>query len=93
LLGLFVQAKFYQKDAIIGHAMPKPEQIRFIVRDNALKETRLHLIADILLVKCYPQYGYLWNLIIWQVYNIPIILAKSAKIKLRRLKQLQLKQN
>ncbi|MGB3652368.1 MAG: glycosyltransferase family 2 protein [Rivularia sp. (in: cyanobacteria)] len=84
LLGLFIQAKFYQKDAIIGHAMPKQEQIRFIMRDSALKETRIYLLAEILLLKCYPQYGYLWNLCIWQVYTIPRILAKSIKIKYLR---------
>ncbi|MBD2436246.1 glycosyltransferase family A protein [Nostoc sp. FACHB-110] len=93
LLGLFLQAKFYQKDAIIGHALPKSEQIRYIVKDSALKETRLYLMAEIMLVKCYPQYGYLWNLIIWQVYTIPRIFAKSLKLKLSRWKQLQLKQN
>ncbi|MBD2457167.1 glycosyltransferase family 2 protein [Nostoc sp. FACHB-87] len=77
LLGLFIQAKFYQKDTIIGHAMPKPEQIRFIVRDSYLKETRLYLMAEILLVKCYPQYGYLWNLIVWQIATLPRILARG----------------
>ncbi|MBD2665576.1 hypothetical protein B6N60_00007 [Richelia sinica FACHB-800] len=87
LLGLFIQAKFYQKDAIIGHAPPKPEQIRYIVRESTLKEPRLHLIADLLLVKCYPQYGYLWNLIFWQIYTIPKIWGKSIKIKLLKLKQ------
>lgn len=84
LLGLFIQAKFYQKDLIIGHAMPKQEQIRFIMRDSALKETRIYLLAEILLLKCYPQYGYLWNLCIWQVYTIPRILVKSIKIKFLR---------
>lgn len=83
-LGLFIQAKFYQKGAIIGHAMPKEEQVRFIMRDSTLKETRIYLFADILLLKCYPQYGYLWNLCIWQVYTIPRIIAKSIKIKLLR---------
>ncbi|AFY33041.1 glycosyltransferase family A protein [Calothrix sp. PCC 7507] len=86
LLGLFVQAKFYQKDAIIGHAMPKPEQIRFILRDGALKETRLYLMAELLLIKCYPQYGYLWNLIFWQIYTIPKVLGKSVKLKLLKAK-------
>ncbi|BAZ38175.1 hypothetical protein NIES4101_41110 [Calothrix sp. NIES-4101] len=89
LLGLFVQAKFYQKDAIIGHAMPKLEQIRYIVRDSSLKETRLYLMADILLLKCYPQYGYLWNLIFWQMYTIPRIFAKSIKIKWIKFKSRQ----
>lgn len=84
LLGLFIQAKFYQKNAIIGHAMPKHEQVRFIMRDSTLKETRIYLMAEILLLKCYPQYGYLWNLCIWQVYTIPRILAKSIKIKFLR---------
>jgi glycosyltransferase involved in cell wall biosynthesis len=87
LLGLFVQAKFYQKDAIIGHAPPKPEQIRYIVKDSSLKETRLYLMADLLLVKCYPQYGYLWNLIFWQVYTIPRIIGKSVKLRFLKLKK------
>ncbi|MEO1428542.1 MAG: glycosyltransferase family 2 protein [Cyanobacteria bacterium J06633_8] len=84
LLGLFIQAKFYQKDKIIGHAMPKKEQVRFIMRDSTLKETRIYLLAEILLLKCYPQYGYLWNLCIWQVYTLPRIFAKSIKIKFLR---------
>ncbi|MDP5337013.1 MAG: glycosyltransferase family 2 protein [Nodularia sp. (in: cyanobacteria)] len=87
LLGLFIQSKFYQKDAIIGHATPKPEQIRYIVRDSSLKETRLYLMAEILLVKSYPQYGYLWNLIFWQFYTVPKVLAKSVKLKLMKLKK------
>lgn len=87
LLGLFIQAKFYQKDAIIGHAPPKPEQIRYIVRESTLKESRLHLMAEILLVKCYPQYGYLWNLIFWQIYTVPKVWGKAIKFKLLKLKQ------
>jgi hypothetical protein len=87
LLGLFVQAKFYEKDAIIGHAMPQPEQIRFILRDGSAKQTRIYLMAEILLIKRYLQYGYLWNLLFWQLYTIPKILGKAVKLKL--LKQLQ----
>ena len=83
-LGLFIQAKFYQKDAIIGHAMPKEEQVRFIMRDSSFKETRIYLFADILLLKCYSQYGYLWNLCIWQFYTLPRIFAKSIKLKFLR---------
>lgn len=87
LLGLFVQAKFYQKDAIIGHAMPKPEQVRFILKDASTKETRLYLMAELLLIKCYPQYGYLWNLVFWQIYTIPKVLGKSIKLKLLKFQQ------
>ncbi len=89
LLGLFVQAKFYKKDMIIGHAPPRSEQIRYIVRDGSLKEPRAILFADLLLVKCYPQYGYLWNLIFWQIYTLPKLWARGVKVKLIKLKQKQ----
>ncbi len=82
LLGLFIQAKFFQKDAIIGHAMPQPEQIRFSYKNPALKEPRLYLSAEILLMKSYPQYGYLWNLFFWQVYTIPKVIGKGIKKRL-----------
>ncbi|MBD2345332.1 glycosyltransferase family 2 protein [Anabaena subtropica] len=90
LLGLFVQAKFYEKDIIIGHAPPKPEQIRYIVRDGSLKESRPILLAELLLLKCYPQYGYLWNLIFWQMHTIPKSWARSVKIKLTKLKKTEM---
>jgi hypothetical protein len=83
-LGLFIQAKYFEKDKIIGHAMPKPEQIRFITRDESLKEPRIHLTADALVVKSYPQYGYLWNLFFWELYAIPKVLGRSAKQKLAK---------
>lgn len=82
LLGLFIQAKFFQKGAIIGHWMPIPEQIRFIDRPPSLKENRIYLEAEVLLIKCFPQYGYFWNLFFWQLYSIPITLAKALKKKL-----------
>ena len=68
LLGLFIQAKFFEKGKIIGHLLPLPEQIR--VEDNPpnyKKSKRFYLVAEILLLKKFPQYGYLWNLIIDQI--------------------------
>ncbi|NEP11572.1 MAG: glycosyltransferase [Symploca sp. SIO2C1] len=62
LLGLFIQAKFFEEDKIVGHWMPLPEQIRYIVRPHHLKEFRLHFPSDALLAKRFPQYGYFWNL-------------------------------
>ncbi len=63
LLGLYVQAMVFEEQRIVGHWMTKPEQIRYIVKSQQLKqEFRLILPADILLVKRFPQYGYLWNL-------------------------------
>ncbi|MFB2919455.1 MULTISPECIES: glycosyltransferase family A protein [Aerosakkonema] len=82
LLGLFVQAKFFEKDAIIGHWMPKPEQIRYIDKPAALKPPRFHVISDVLLVKYFPQYGYLWNLFFSKLYGVPRALGKAAKWKL-----------
>jgi hypothetical protein len=82
LLGLFIQAKFFKKDAIVGHAMPQPEQIRFITRPHNSKEIRFYVSADALLVKQFPQYGYLWNLVFWQIYKIPQVFARAIKAKL-----------
>ena len=68
LLGLFMQAKFFEKGKIIGHLLPLPEQIR--VEDNPpnyRKSRRFYLVAEVLLLRKFPQYGYLWNLIIDQV--------------------------
>lgn len=68
LLGLFIQAKFFEKGKIIGHLLPLPEQIR--VEDNPpnyRKSRRFYLVAEILLLRKFPQYGYLWNLIIDQI--------------------------
>lgn len=84
LLGLFVQAKFYQKDAIIGHWMPKPEQIRYIDKPATLKPPRFHVISDSLLVKQYPHYGYLWNLVLEKLYAVPRTVGKAAKWKLSK---------
>lgn len=82
LLGVFVQAKYFQKDAIIGHWMPQPEQIRYIDKPPELKPPRFHVISDALLVKRYPQYGYLWNLFLEKLYGVPRTIGKLAKWKL-----------
>ncbi|KZL49397.1 glycosyl transferase family A [Nodularia spumigena CENA596] len=82
LAGLFIQAQFFQPDAIIGHWMPKPEQIRYIDKDPALKPPRFHIFSDILLIKVFPQYGYFWNLAFNKLYGVPRTLAKLLKLKL-----------
>ncbi|WP_017716196.1 glycosyltransferase family A protein [Kamptonema formosum] len=85
LLGLFVQAKFYQKDLIIGHAPPKPEQIRYIERPANLKQIRFHLSSDALLVKRFPQYGYFWNLFFNLSWDGLRIVGKMARRRLSKL--------
>ena len=63
LLGLFIQAKFFEEGKIIGHWMPHPAQIRYIqIPQTTKNEFRLMLPSDALLVKRFPQFGYFWNL-------------------------------
>ncbi|NET50633.1 MAG: hypothetical protein F6K09_18465 [Merismopedia sp. SIO2A8] len=53
----------------MGHWMPGPEQIRYIVMPQTVrKEFRLMLPADALLVKRFPQFGYLWDLFFEQFW-------------------------
>jgi hypothetical protein len=68
-LGLFLQAKFFQKDIYIGHWMPEPNQIRYIVKPYSMKTPRILFPSDALLVKRFPQYGYFWNLVFEELYN------------------------
>ena len=68
-LGLFIQAKFFQKGIYIGHWMPEPGQARYIVKPYSLKTSRILVPSDTLLVKRFPQYGYFWNLFFEELYN------------------------
>lgn len=76
-IGLYIQAKFYQKGIFIGHWMPEPGQIRYIVRPYSLKTVRLLVLVECLLVKQFPQYGYLWNLFFEELHN-------GIKIKIKK---------
>jgi hypothetical protein len=90
LLGLSLQAKFYQKGKKIGHLLPAPEQIR--VEDNPpdhKRTKRFYVFAEILLLRQFPQYGYLWNLIIHQLAEIPLRAIDMVKRKGMNLKKEQ----
>jgi hypothetical protein len=78
-LGLFIQAEFYQKGAVVGHWLPAPAQMRFIDRDPSTKEPRTYLAADLLLNRAFPQYGYFWNLFFSQLWDTPKVMAKRLK--------------
>lgn len=68
-LGLFVQATFYEEGKIIGHWMPSPEQVRYVITPQGLKgDFRLMLPSDALLVKRFSRYGYFWNLFFEQFW-------------------------
>jgi len=65
LLGLSMQAKFYESQKIIGHWLPTPEQFR--TEDNPPQYPRKHrryVLAELLLLRNYPNYGYFWNLVL-----------------------------
>jgi glycosyltransferase involved in cell wall biosynthesis len=88
LLGLFIQSKFYEKGKVIGHLLPDPEQIR--VEDNPpnhKRTRRFYVFAEILLLRRFPQYGYLWNLIVHQVVEIPLRAIDLAKRKVTNFKK------
>ncbi|MGK7933217.1 MAG: glycosyltransferase [Microcystaceae cyanobacterium] len=79
LLGLYLQAKFFEKDRFIGHNLPQPELLR--IEDNPPKYSRSYRwyqLAEILLVKQFPQYGYLWNLAIDDIFTMISWLVKLA---------------
>ena len=87
LVGVFLQAYYYQPDIPIGHRLPEgTEQIRFADKDPTLKPPRFHAASDFLLFKTFPQYGYIWNLFFAKLYGIPRAFAKLAKNKIQRKK-------
>ncbi len=81
LLGLSIQAKYYEQDKIIGYKLPEPEQIR--TEDNPPEyrrgSRRFYVFAEVLLLKNNPQYGYLWNLIVDQITDIPVSELSAIK--------------
>ena len=69
-LGLYIQSKFYEKGKIIGHWMPEPAQFLKSCYPSEDTHGRNHGASDFLLIKRFPQYGYLWNLAFSQLWNI-----------------------
>lgn len=86
LLGLALQAKFYdaaQPNQLIGHKLPLPAQLR--VEDNPpehRRKGRFYVFAEIILLRRFPQYGYIWNLVIHQIREFPVRSYLSIKRRL-----------
>ncbi|MDI9639044.1 glycosyltransferase family 2 protein [Geitlerinema splendidum] len=78
-LGLYLQAQEFEKEIIIGHWMPKPEQIRRTTKPPELRPLRTHIASDFLLLKSFPQYGYFWNIVIHESYGVLKTIARSLK--------------
>lgn len=84
LLGLFLQAHWFEADRAIGHWMPAPGQVRFNLVAPELKPPRFHAASDWLLVRQFPQYGYLWNLWINKLSYVPKLTVKVLLGRVRR---------
>ncbi|MEL7053080.1 MAG: glycosyltransferase [Cyanobacteria bacterium J06555_13] len=86
LLGLGLQAKFYdpaQPDRIIGHKLPGPAQLR--VEDNPpehRRRGRFYIFAEIILLRQFPQYGYIRNLVVHQIREFPVRAVLSVRRKI-----------
>ncbi len=84
LLGLFVQAKFFQSEQVIGHWLHGSEQVRYVVGDWK-EEVRTMFWGDLLLARCFPQYGYFWNLFWDQLWvGVKISLRHQLSCQLSR---------
>ena len=82
LLGLGVQANFFSKNGeIIGHILPLPEQMR--TEDNPPEyrtKTRYYVLAEFILLRTFPQYPYIWNLVISNMRKYGILFFKELFI-------------
>jgi glycosyltransferase involved in cell wall biosynthesis len=80
ILGLSIQAKFFEqgKGKVIGHLLPLPEQIR--IENNPpeyIRFDRYGVLSEFYLVRRFPQYGYMWNLLLPNVLNVPKLFIRS----------------
>jgi len=68
LLSVYLQAKSYQPGLVIGHLMPSPEQVRYLVKSQDLRRNRYRVLALALAFKRFPGYGYVWNFFFDELY-------------------------
>ncbi|MEM1367259.1 MAG: glycosyltransferase family A protein [Cyanobacteria bacterium P01_H01_bin.15] len=95
LLGLSLQARFFEEGKIIGHHLPWPEQLRTENNPPEYRaKNRYYVLAEILLVRQYPQYGYLWNLMVEHAKDVMIMLRQDLgfKSKTKKAPKLSAKQ-
>ncbi|AUC60953.1 hypothetical protein AA637_07190 [Cyanobacterium sp. HL-69] len=80
LLGLAIQANcFTQNGDIIGHILPLSEQIR--IEDNPPEyrgKPRYYVLSELILLKSFPQYPYIWNLVISNTIRYGFLFIKES---------------
>jgi hypothetical protein len=84
LMGLSVQARFFEPGKIVGHWLPLPEQLR--TEDNPPnypRKNRRYVLAELSLLRQFPNFGYIWNLVVFDRGGI--FMVWFPKDTLRRL--------
>jgi glycosyltransferase involved in cell wall biosynthesis len=69
LLGLYVQAYYYEPGIRIGHWLRGASLVRRVHRPPALRASRSYFVADSLLAKRFPRFGYFWNLFFHRLHR------------------------
>lgn len=82
--GLYIQGRLYEKGKVIGHWLPQ-QLIRTEENPPEHKRTkRFYISMEILLLKRFAKYGYIWNLVLSHLGALPRrgweYLAKILKI-------------
>ena len=85
-LSLYIQAKYFKNNAVAGHWMPGPPQLRYVAVDPAAKMPRFCVSSELLLLKSFPQSGYVWNLAVSDLWSIPRTWLGIMKRRLFRVK-------
>ncbi len=65
-MGLSLQARLFEPGKIVGYWLPLPEQLR--TEDNLPnqpRKNRRYVLAEILLLRQFRSFGYIWNLTIF----------------------------
>jgi hypothetical protein len=66
LLGLSVQAKFFEPGKIVGHWLPSPAQLR--TEENPPdqpRKNRRYVLSELSILRKFPRFGYIWNLTVF----------------------------
>lgn len=92
-LSLYIQAKFFKENIVIGHWLPGPSQARHTWRHPGSKGRRFYVTTDLFLLRRFPQYGYFWSLCVSQLVYIPIRAVRLIKKKRLQRNSKKIKSN
>ncbi|MBE9200553.1 transposase [Nodularia sp. LEGE 06071] len=74
LMGLSVQAKFFEPGKIAGHWLSSPEQLRTENNPpNYPRKNRRYVLSELSILRQFPGFGYIWNLVVFDKGGIFMI--------------------